>query len=443
MVQDLAMARRDGRWEGEGWRIRRDGSAFYAGISVAAVEAGGYVVVLQDVTGPHRARLELEASEAQLRSILATVPDAMIIIDEAGLIEAFSATAERLFGWSAEEAIGRNVDFLMPAPHRDLHDGYLRRYQATGRTTVIGKGRVVLAHRRDGSTFPIELCVGEVPPSGGRGRLFTGIIRDLTEHHRSEARLQALERELAQLSRLGTVGTLASALAHELNQPLTAAANSAHAAAILLEAEAPDAATLASAREAAEAAAAQAVRAGQIVCRLREYVRRGDVEKRPEKPAALVEEAAALTLASARERGLRVQLDLEPDLPEVLVARLPLQQVLVNLMRNALEAMAGMARRELAIRAATVDGGRAVEFTIADTGPGVEPEVAARLFEPHASSKPDGMGVGLAICRAIVEEHGGRLRLEPRNGDWATVFRFDVPVFRPVAQPDHAIHEQR
>ncbi len=161
----------------------------------------------------------LAEREAHLRSILDTVPDAMVVIDERGVMQSFSAAAERLFGWKAEEAIGRNVSELMPEPYRSAHDGYLTRYLRTGERRIIGLGRVVVGERRDGSTFPMELSVGEM--EGGAHKAFTGFVRDLTERETTERRLQDLQSELVHVSRLTAMGEMASALAHELNQPLS------------------------------------------------------------------------------------------------------------------------------------------------------------------------------------------------------------------------------
>lgn len=164
----------------------------------------------------------LEA-ESHLRSILATVPDAMVVIDEAGLILSFSAAAEKMFGYAEEEVVGHNVKMLMPSPDQERHDGYLASYRATGKRKIIGIGRVTTALHSDGNTFPIELSVGEAWI--GDRRIFTGFIRDLTERQQTLLRLQDLQSELAHVGRVSEMGTLASSLAHELNQPLTAVAS--------------------------------------------------------------------------------------------------------------------------------------------------------------------------------------------------------------------------
>ena len=358
-----------------------------------------------------------------LRSILDTVPDAMVVIDVAGRIEQFSRAAERQFGWTEAELLGRNVSLLMPSPYREQHDGYLRRYQATGERRIIGIGRVVVGLRKDGSTFPMELAVGEA--TVGTRTVFTGFIRDLTETQQSRARMQELQQRLAQVTRLRAMGQMAAALAHELNQPLTAIASYLGAADRLLAEAAPVPARV---REAVAQARAQTHRAGEIIRALRSFVAGGEVVLRPEPLAPLVEEACALALVGAREAAVRVHLDLPPDLPPVLADRVQVQQVLLNLIRNGIEAMTDSPRRELALSAARQDG--MLRIAVADSGTGMPAEVAAQLFQPFVTSKPEGMGIGLSICRGIVEAHNGRLWMSPNPGG-GTVFSFTLPAATP------------
>ena len=362
--------------------------------------------------------------EAQLRAILATVPDAMVVIDERGVIEEFSPGAVRQFGYTAAEALGRNVRLLMPPPYRDEHDGYMHRYMTTGERRIIGIGRVVVGMRRDGSTFPMELQVGEA--WFGTRRVFIGFIRDLTESQKTRARLQELQQELLHAARLRSTGQMAAALAHELNQPLAASSNYLRGAQRLLDAPAPE---LARVRDAMGLAAQQILRAGEIIRRLRAFVGRAEVPRRPEPVAQLIEEASALALLGARERNVHVTFRLPPDLPEVLVERVQVQQVLVNLMRNAVEAMDAAPRRALTVDAAAESG--VVRIGITDTGPGLDPEVAAQLFQPFVTTKSEGMGLGLSICRTIIEAHGGRIWAEPAPGGGAA-FRFTLPAAPPA-----------
>jgi two-component system sensor kinase FixL len=205
-----------------------------------------------------RTRRQSAAREAHLQS-MDTVPEAMIVIDERGLMQSFSSAAERLFGYSAGEVIGKNVNMMMPAPYRDNHDAYIERYLRTGEKRIIGIGRVVVGERKDGSSFPMELAVGEM--ISGKTRYFTGFLRDLTERQKAEARLQELQSELVHMSRLTALGEMASALAHELNQPLSAIANYMKGSRRLLEGLSDQQSTMI--REAKDKAAEQSLRAGE------------------------------------------------------------------------------------------------------------------------------------------------------------------------------------
>jgi two-component system sensor kinase FixL len=363
----------------------------------------------------------LEA-EGHLRSILATVPDAMVVIDEVGSILSFSAAAEKMFGYAEVEVVGKNVKMLMPNPDRDRHDQYLRNYLTTGKRKIIGIGRVTTALHRDGNTFPIELAVGEA--WSGDKRIFTGFIRDLTERQQTLLRLQDLQSELAHVGRVSEMGTLASSLAHELNQPLTAVASYCESARDLLQDD-PDSETLAMIREAMDEAAKQAVRAGQIVRRLRDFMSHGETERRLESLQRLINEANALALVGSREHGIDVQLSLDPDADLVFVDRIQVQQVLVNLIRNAIDAMIDSPMRCLSIRTAHGRGSD-VEVTVEDTGSGISETIAPQLFQPFVTSKQNGMGIGLSICRTIVEAHGGRIWFEPGRND-GTAFHFTLP----------------
>ena len=251
---------------------------------------------------------ELKGQEARLRSILMTVPDAMIVIDERGLIQSFSQTAERLFGYAPQEVLGRNVNMLMPQPYRREHDGYLGRHFATGERRIIGTGRIVVGERKDGSTFPMELQVGEVLLESRRQ--FTGFIRDLTERRESERRLQELQAELLHVARLTEMGQMASSLAHELNQPLSAVANYLSGTLNLLERG-----ETAKAVEGIRKAIAQTARTGQIIHRLRDFVRKGEAAQRLESVAQVVEEASALGLVGAKSNGIRVEVRLGDEAP--------------------------------------------------------------------------------------------------------------------------------
>lgn len=369
----------------------------------------------------------LRIRESHLRSILETIPDAMIVIDGKGIMQLFSRAAERQFGYSEREAIGTNVSMLMPSPDRERHDGYLARYASTGERHIIGIGRIVTGQRKDGTTFPMHLSIGEMQ-SGGKP-YFTGFVRDLTEHQQTQARLQELQSELVHMSRLSAMGEMASALAHELNQPLAAISNYMKGSRRLLAASSdPNRSKI---EGALDRAAEQAIRAGQIIRRLRDFVARGESEKRVESLSKLIEEAGALGLAGAREQGVQLRFNLNPAHDSVLVDRVQIQQVLVNLFRNALEAMAHSPQRELVASNARVADDM-IEVAIFDTGPGIPDDVMPNLFQTFYTTKETGMGVGLSISRSIIEAHGGRMWAEANRSGGAT-FRFTLPASSSVS----------
>jgi len=362
----------------------------------------------------------LLAGQAHLRSILDTVPDAMIVIDEQGIMSSFSIAAEGLFGYSADEVIGKNVMILMPTPYREAHDGYILRYLQTGERRIIGSGRIVVGERKDGSTFPMELSVGEMRSSDQR--FFTGFVRDISERQETEVRLQDLQSELVHVSRLTAMGEMASALAHELNQPLSAIANYLKGSQRLLESASDEKSS--TMRDALDKAAAQARRAGQIIRHLRDFVSRGETERRVESISKLVEEASALALVGAKELAIDVRRRFQPEADLVLADRVQIQQVLINLFRNAIDAMTDSSRREMVITTRLVSN-EMLEVSVADSGPGIAPEIASQLFQPFVTTKRQGMGVGLSISRTIIDAHGGKIWVEPNIGG-GTIFRFTL-----------------
>jgi len=376
----------------------------------------GACKIARDLSEAWQSKQELRLREALLHSVLETVPDGMIVIDEHGIIRYFSVAAERLFGFQAAEVTGKNVSMLMPSPYREDHDKYLSRYLATGERHIIGIGRVVVGQRKDGSTFPMELSVGETKLPDGR--LFIGFVEDLTERQERERRFRELRSELAHLARVNELGQMVSALAHEVMQPLTALTNYLNAMRRLFEAG-----KLENVREAITRASNEVERAGLIIRRLREFVRKGETERQKEYLPSTIAEASALALVGTG-REIKFDIRVAEDAAEALIDKIQIQQVLVNLMRNAVEAMANSVRRELSVSA--VRAGEMIEISVADTGPGLPEEVHARLFQPFVTTKPNGMGIGLYVCRTIVEAHGGELSAD-RVATGGTVFRFTVP----------------
>lgn len=516
-----------------------------------------------DVTASVETERALRENRAILQSTIDSCIDGIVTIDADGVVQSVNPAAERIFGYGAGEVVGRNVNMLMPPPYRDAHDGYLRRYLETGERRIIGIGREVIGRRKDGSTFPMELGIGEV--QAGDRHIFTGFIRDasqreaaevgrveaerlqhLTEQRLADAiaaipmgfllcdadgkvvlvnermrelsywhpdlfvpgvsyedivrdsaakgvfegdpdresarlkrrlaqirarqsirveqrradgswvlaiehftrtgelialrvditdikdaqvalrdrdeRLRELQMEFTHVSRLSAMGEMAATLAHELNQPLTAVMNYVQAGRRLLNAPDTD---VERTTELMSKAADQAQRAGDIIRRLRSFVARGESERLPEDMNDVVREACALALVGARSDGIDVDMDMDESLPPVLIDRVQIQQVLVNLVRNSVDAMMDQDERAISVRT-VCNGADTIEVAIADNGPGLTPDIAAHLFEPFNTSKPDGMGIGLTVCRSIIDEHGGRIWSTPGDGGGA-VFRFTVP----------------
>ncbi len=366
------------------------------------------------------AEMDVEALHQHFRSILQSVPDAMVVINDAGIITAFSKAAESLFGYGSNELLGQNVSALMGPADRAHHDGYINRYLHTGERRIIGIGRTVTARRKDGTLFPIDLKIGEAKI--GEHFLFTAFMRDLTEQRRNETRMKALQAELVHFSRLSSVGTMASALAHELNQPLTVVTNYLEAARDLLDT--PDAESMQMVQQALDEAAKQSVRAGQIVRKLRDYVSRGEVEKRPTSLVPLLGDAVALVQTEMSESAAQISVSVGEFVPEVMVDPIQIQQVVINIVRNAIEAMSRQQDRQISIRA-DASANSLVRVTIEDNGPGIDKDVSEQLFRPLASSKTTGMGLGLSICRTIVEAHGGTIEAMP-VGERGTRFAFTL-----------------
>jgi two-component system, LuxR family, sensor kinase FixL len=397
-------------------------------ISSALVALGfaalGEIVKYAEISA-NRANGVLLERESYIRSILDTIVDAAVVIDKQGKIISFNRAAVRQFGYAEADMIGENVRVLMPEPYAKEHDGYMQHYHATGEKRIIGVDRVVVGRRKDGTTFPMKLAVSEMKSGGDV--FYTGFIRDLSEREASAARYEEAQSELARLSRLTELGEMASTLAHELNQPLSAIANYVQGCSRMLSGK-NDAVSV-RLREALDETGRQSLRAGQIIKHLREFVTGGDSERAPHSVRKLVEEAGVLALLGSRERGVNTVYEFAPEAGLVHVDPVQIQQVLFNLIRNALEAMRDRERRELSIR--TFLGVKDfIVIEIADTGPGISDDVRPQLFTPFVTTKPGGMGVGLSISKRIVESHGGLISVT-RNENGGATFRIELPAVQP------------
>jgi two-component system sensor kinase FixL len=372
---------------------------------------------------------ESTVSGARLLSVLDTAVDGIIVIDEQARILVFNKACERLFGRPASEVVGQNVKLIMPADYAAEHDSYLRHYLDTGERRIIGIGREVRGQHSDGTVFPLELSVGEA--STPDGRQFIGIIRDLRPRKQFEERLSQLQAQLVHMARVNAMDEMGAAVAHELNQPLTAVMLYLQAVARRMKSgPAPaDAMTL----DVLSRAVKEAERAGSIIQRMRQFVEKREPDRRPTDVTALIDEVLELTLIGPAAEVVEIRRELEPDLPQVEVDPVQIQQVLANLVRNAVEAVRHRDRPWIRVAARRADGRIAVD--VADSGEGIPREAVRSLFKAFATNKRSGLGLGLAISRTIAQNHGGDLVVDPGGHGKGAVFTLILPTVgaRPAA----------
>ena len=361
--------------------------------------------------------------EDKLRRVIDSALDGMIVIDSTGTVLLYNAACERMFGYCAQEVLGSNVKMLMTRSDRENHDTYIQNYLRSGTAKIIGIGRDVTGRRKDGSTVPVRLSVGELR-DGHEAPLFIGSLHDLTAALQAREHIEELQLELMQVARASAVGEMGSALAHELTQPLSAVSGFVEASAALIDESGGR--MPARVREYMTQAVAQTQRAGAVIRLIREFAARGDTERTVEDINAVVEEICELATLGTAADEIDLKLNLAAGLPPVLIDHVQIQQVVLNLVRNSIDALSGCESGTITV--ATESGGDAVEVAVGDDGPGLPPEVRERVFEPFVSTKPDGIGIGLSICRTIVEAHGGRIAVGGGTNR-GTEFRFSVPAF--------------
>lgn len=378
--------------------------------------------VIIDVTDRAEREQALRVQEELYRSALATVPSAMIIIDDCGIVKAFSASAEQLFGYAADEVIGTHVKLLANNAIRAKPDDFIPRYLATREKRRSEGPRLLSVQRRDGASVPVELWLGE--SDGGKTHLFTGFCKDLSERYAAEKRLAEMRAELLHVSRLSAMGEMATGLAHELNQPLAATVYFLGAADMVLA----DPANFERGQAFVKMASEQALRAGAIIRRMRDFIAKEDVDAQAVAISGIIQDAIALSFAGGAQSDIRLRYDLNPAVTTVLADPVQIQQVFANLLRNAIEELRKCPpdQRNITIRTAQVDGDM-IECSVSDTGPGLDPNILAQLYKPFVSTKGEnGMGVGLSICRRIIEAHCGTFHAE-NNPAGGAIFRFTLP----------------
>jgi two-component system sensor kinase FixL len=376
------------------------------------------------------ARSAYESTE-RLRAILDTAADGILTIDPSGRIQSLNAAAEQIFGYSAEEVVGKNVEMLMPSPADHGLGGYLERFSETGADDALDRRTEVVGHRKGGTAFPMDLAVSQIGHLG----LFVCIVRDLTARKQAERESKRRQEELGHVARVAMMGELAAGLAHELNQPLCALVTSAQAAKRLLESKRLDREKI---RNAMDEIASSGKRAGELIERLRKFLRKESQDHSRLHVNEVVRAMAELARIDALEHDAAIRFDLADGLPQVLGDPIQLQQVLVNLVHNGLQAMLDHEpdSRELTIRTALGEKG-AVEVSVRDTGVGLAKDTAHHLFKPFFTTKAAGMGMGLAIARSIIDAHGGRIWATANSGslDAGTTFQFALPPAEEVAEP--------
>ncbi|MEO9529480.1 MULTISPECIES: PAS domain S-box protein [Alphaproteobacteria] len=363
-------------------------------------------------------------TEARLASVFDTAADGMIVINDRAQVLAFNKASERLFGYEAWELLGRNVSRIMPHKYASAHDEYLRNYLDTGKKQIIGIGREVQARHKDGTVFPIELSVGEAATPGGRQ--FIGILRDLRSRKQIEDRLARTQAQLVHMTRISALDEMGAAIAHELNQPLTAVLLYLQTVSRKAKAEESLEPLI---LEVIDKAVREAERAGEIIQRMRQLVEK----KAPAREAIEVEDLVRACIEMAElgsvEGGTFILAEVEADLPPLKADPIQIRQILINLLRNAREAVAGRADPQVALSVCRGDSG--MEFRVTDNGPGVPEELVEGLFRAFIGAKHKGVGLGLAISRSIAQNHGGDLRLERIPEKTGASFLLTLPLDLP------------
>jgi len=358
----------------------------------------GYIGSCIDIT-------ERKRTEEQFRLVLDAVPNAMIMVDSAGIINFASASTATVFGYSLSELIGSNIETLIPERFRDRHGGYRKGFHSQPSSRAMGTGRDLFGRRKDGSEFPVE--VGLNPIRTEQGLFVLASVIDITARKQAELEHLRQNMELARVGRVAVMGELAASLAHEVNNPIGAMVANASAGQRLITAGKVEIGEL---NDLLTDIAADGRRAGEIVQGIRNMVRKGKVRRSLTEINDTIRDLLRIVHAEAVERDVTVTAEVDSDGCRVLADRVQLLQVFLNLTLNAFEAMSAMRpdARRLVIHVGSNGNGEIV-VSVRDSGPGFPGGMVERLFEPFFSTKAEGTGMGLAISRSIIEAHGGTL----------------------------------
>jgi two-component system sensor kinase FixL len=364
---------------------------------------------------------ELQSSGERFRAVVEAAPNAMLLVDAGGRISLANAQAESLFGLSRDFLIGSNVERLVPEMVRLSHEAHRRGYAAESRPRPMGFDRDTHALRSDGSQVPVEVFL--TPMRGAEPSTILVSIVDISERRLNERRAATQRDEIAHLSRVAMLGELSGSLAHELNQPLAAILSNAQAAQRLLS---RDPTQVQAVTEILGDIVASDRRAGAVIERLRSMLRKEDAKHAPLDLNHVAEESLRLMHSDLLDRRVGVDTSFEQDLPPVSGDRVQLQQVMLNLLINGCDAVAGRGREaHLQVSSRLTERG-SVAIAISDNGDGIAPQDIERIFEPFVTSKSHGIGLGLAICRSIIEAHGGRLWAR-NNASRGATMEFELP----------------
>jgi PAS domain S-box-containing protein len=384
----------------------------------------------KEIAERKRAEDEVKRSEAGYRVVVETASDAVISIDESGVIILANPATKRVFGYEPAELIGRPLTSLMPESMQRLHEAGYNRYLATGQRHLNWQGTEVTALRANGEEFPVEVSFGEM--TADRDKIFTGFIRDISEKKLAESALAKARAELANVARITSLGVLTASIAHEVNQPLSGIVTNASTCLRMLDGNPPN---VDGARETARRTIRDGNRASDVISRLRTLFSRKEINFEQMDLNEATREVIALSLSELQRNQVILRHEFAENLPPIMGDRIQIQQVILNLLRNASDSMRAIDDRARLLLITTAPDGEHVRLTVKDAGVGFAPGTADRLFESFYTTKQDGMGIGLGISRSIIEAHRGHLWATINDGPGST-FGFSIPCDQQLAQEE-------